>query len=326
MALQHRAAGLSPVSSGLGLLLVVLHQSTAFQPVAPISRFSPVRALRAASLPLELRARTPVCASFEEEQKEAERAETFEYFKTLGGFSFGSLGLFFALTNGAGLEDVAAGNLVLVALCAYGAYLLFFDGGVTQAALENQAVAQLADEESGIMETAPRADVGVYTANAVAAEPEHLVQTLTDDGYARVNGALSPSTAKTLLEYVNTELAVKREAAKTDMAAESAFGDVLMKENRYDLYLDLEPPVREALSELLEPLRPALSAKLGEDAELFELSALISDPRSPRQPVHPDTGWREGQDVAAITACETSGTRTRSAHELSHPRPGTSRL
>eukprot|EP00966_Prymnesium_polylepis_P048990 1133754-Prymnesium_polylepis.1 len=66
---------------------------------------------------------SPYCAergSFEEEQKEAERAETIEYFKTLGGFSFGSLGLFVALTTGAGMEDVLAGNIVLVALCAYG--------------------------------------------------------------------------------------------------------------------------------------------------------------------------------------------------------------
>jgi len=65
-------------------------------------------------------------------EKAAEREETLEYFKTLGGFSFGSLGLFVALTAGAGMEDVQAGNLVLVALCVYGAYLLFFDGGVTE--------------------------------------------------------------------------------------------------------------------------------------------------------------------------------------------------
>ena len=79
-----------------------------------------------------------------------ERAETIEYAKTLGGFSFGSLGLFVALTEGAGMEDVLAGNLVLVALCAYGAYLLFFDGGVTQQALENQAIRQLSEEEGEI--------------------------------------------------------------------------------------------------------------------------------------------------------------------------------
>ena len=48
---------------------------------------------------------------------------------------FGSLGLFVALIAGAGMEDVQT-NLVLVALCVYGAYLLFFDGGVTQRTAE----------------------------------------------------------------------------------------------------------------------------------------------------------------------------------------------
>jgi hypothetical protein len=45
---------------------------------------------------------------------------------------FGSLGLFVALIAGAGMVDMQTGHLVLVALCVYGAYLLFFDGGVTQ--------------------------------------------------------------------------------------------------------------------------------------------------------------------------------------------------
>ncbi len=48
---------------------------------------------------------------------------------------FGSLGLFVALIAGAGMEDVQT-NLVYVALCVYGAYLLFFDGGVTQRTAE----------------------------------------------------------------------------------------------------------------------------------------------------------------------------------------------
>ena len=45
-----------------------------------------------------------------------------------------------------------------------------------------------------------------------------------------------------------------------------------------------------------------LAGALGSDAELFELGALVSDPRAPRQPVHPDTPYRDGQGAAAITA------------------------
>ena len=50
--------------------------------------------------------------SVEEAQKAADRAETVEYIKTLGGFASASIGLFIVLTAGAGLEDEAAGNLV----------------------------------------------------------------------------------------------------------------------------------------------------------------------------------------------------------------------
>ena len=36
------------------------------------------------------------------------------------------------------------------------------------------------------------------------------------------------------------------------------------------------------------------------EAELFELAALVSDPGAPRQPVHPDTGYKEGFDEPAV--------------------------
>ena len=250
------------------------------------------------------RAPAPRCGAAppRDEQKAAERAETVEYLKTLGGFTAGSFGLFTALTAGAGLEDVAAGNLVLVALCAYGAYLLFFDGGVTQAALENQAIMQLAQEEGDIMATAPRADVGVFAAEAVAVEPTPAVAKLERDGFARVDSVLAPETASELLTFVNAELEKKaaEAASDDDLSATSSFGDVLMRDNRYDLLLDLDAPVRKALDEVLAPLRPVLEGSVGPEAELFELAALVSDPRAPRQPVHPDTPFREADPGASI--------------------------
>jgi len=236
-----------------------------------------------------------------------DRAETIEYFKTLGTIGGGAFALFVTLTAAAGLDDVAAGNLVLVALCIYGAYLLFFDGGVTQAALENQAIAQLANEEADIMAGAPRYPVQAIDATAAAFDPAPAVSVLKDDGYAKLTGALSTSTAEQLLEFVNEELARKRADEKNrqesgELSATSSFGDVLMRDNRYDLYLDIDPPVRQALKEVLTPLKPVISDALGSDAELFELGALVSDPRAPRQPVHPDTPYRDGQGAAAITA------------------------
>ena len=234
-------------------------------------------------------------------EKAEERAETIEYLKTLGTFTGAALGMFFALTIGAGMEDIYAGNIVLVALCAYGAYLLFFDGGVTQQALENQAIRQLATEEGEILAEAPKAEVGVF--DGAADDPSAVVSAFEADGFARLNGLLSTSTASTLLAHVNEELEKKRLEAENDLAASSKnFGDVLMRENRYDLLLDLDPPVKAAVDEALKPLMPVVAGALGADAELFELAALVSDPRSPRQPVHPDTPFRKGDGSSIMTA------------------------
>ena len=59
--------------------------------------------------------------------------------------------------------------------------------------------------------------------------------------------------------------------------------------------------MRAALEEALSPLRAVLGGSVGEDAELFELAALVSDPRAPRQPVHPDTPFKAGDGAAIVT-------------------------
>ena len=154
------------------------------------------------------------------------------------------------------------------------------------------------------MATAPRATVSAFDAVDVAATPGAAAASMEVEGYARINGVLSAETASELLAAVNAELARRKAEAKEmdDLTTLKGFGDVLMKDNRYDLYLDLEPPVQQALNEVLGKLQPLFAEVLGEDAELFELSALISDPRSPRQPVHPDTPYRDGDGAAVLTA------------------------
>ena len=238
---------MSPAQRALSVLCLLASQTCALNlPAAATAVGTSPRALPRLVRP-NARAPPPSAMCDTSSEKAAEREETLEYFKTLGGFSFGSLGLFVALTAGAGMEDVQAGNLVLVALCVYGAYLLFFDGGVTQKALENQAIRQLAEEEGEIMEEAPRANVGIYTAQAATADPAATVNTLASDGFVRVDQVISPATASALLAFVNAELERKQQAlAAADLTAEGSFGDVLMRENRYDLLLDMDPPVRGA--------------------------------------------------------------------------------
>jgi ectoine hydroxylase-related dioxygenase (phytanoyl-CoA dioxygenase family) len=61
------------------------------------------------------------------------------------------------------------------------------------------------------------------------------------------------------------------------------------------------PQVRAALEEALSTLNAVLGGSVGVNAELFELSALVSDPRAPRQPVHPDTPFKAGDGAAIVT-------------------------
>ena len=52
---------------------------------------------------------------------------------------------------------------------------------------------------------------------------------------------------------------------------------------RYDLQLDLAPPVREALAELLETVKPLVVRALGGDAEYAtELAATATEPHATR--------------------------------------------
>jgi len=125
-------------------------------------------------------------------------------------------------------------------------------------------------------------------------------RTLFQDGVVQLDGILSDSTASFLREDI-----LERRAA-AHAAVESAgdewrkhFADVLLKGNqnqRCDLLLPLKgnQKLQLALHELLTSksnLLPAtFMAALGgnDDATLYELSALISEPGSSRQPVHPD--------------------------------------
>jgi len=126
---------------------------------------------------------------------------------------------------------------------------------------------------------------------------------LRSDGLARVDGVLDADTAAALAAFVNRTLVSARFDVDGGVPEQSRFGAVLSRTNRYDLLMPLdEPIVRQALAQAIEPLRDVLERSLGADAELFELSALVSDPGAPRQPLHPDTGWRNGRGTAVCTA------------------------
>jgi ectoine hydroxylase-related dioxygenase (phytanoyl-CoA dioxygenase family) len=125
-----------------------------------------------------------------------------------------------------------------------------------------------------------------------------FIRELKQEGVVRVNHALSASTA----DLLRADILERRDRAY-DAVAEGEdwrqyFADVLLKSNRCDLLLPLKGShlVQTALRELLadtSTLSKVLSSTLTDDAQLYELATLISEPGSPRQPVHPDNPYQQ---------------------------------
>ena len=122
---------------------------------------------------------------------------------------------------------------------------------------------------------------------------------------------MSAQTARSLLDEVLDQLALAQEhvtgfedgeelsqfsavlaAAATDAAI--ATGD----QTRWDLRLQLNPPVRAALRELLDgPVGDTLEQLAGSNAVLHELAAVVSVPGAAPQVLHPDADWSAGASV-----------------------------
>jgi hypothetical protein len=130
---------------------------------------------------------------------------------------------------------------------------------------------------------------------------------LKRDGVVRVNNALSASTAAMLRAEVLERRSKALEAIDGGDDWRQYFADVLLKSNRCDLLLPLKGSrgVQLALRELLlgssssaatttttTTLSNVLRSTVGDDAMLYELAALVSEPGSPRQPVHPDNPFQ----------------------------------
>lgn len=127
-----------------------------------------------------------------------------------------------------------------------------------------------------------------------------LAAALEADGVVRVDGAISSDVASRLLEHVDASLAdalrATREHEEFSDEWRARFGDIMSPARRHDVKLRPEaPPVRAALAAMLGALRPSIAARLGADAQLYELAALVSMPGAARQPVHADTPIADGR-------------------------------
>jgi hypothetical protein len=162
---------------------------------------------------------------------------------------------------------------------------------------------------------------------------EAAATVLKDDGVVRINKVLSSSLASSCLEKIQHifEMGGHVNDLDDNDRETSGFGNVFSRENRYDMYLRNEGVFNDALHSLFEngSILGSLFDILfdGRSGVFHEFSALISDPGSACQPIHPDSTFTETaqlftcfialQDITQEMGPTTflPRTHTRSCHE-----------
>jgi len=317
---ERQASSQSDPLRALSTLLVAARPEASFNPTAPGLRFSPGLSrgdgTHTASGPIAFgrptrkhqRLLDTMMQGFapkDGQNQMTEREETFEFGKDFVKISAQTFLAYYLLTTYAGLEPQQASPLILAVLLGYAAYLFWFDDGSTYSGLMWQGYKNLADEEGFVLFSVPRLQgLKIWDGpQAAGADSDGIAKEVISTGFARVNNVLSLETAKGLRENINAFFDKKVEAAKTDMVVETRyFNKILYPDRRWDYKLDFEPPVRKALEEALEKLKPAVAKVVGEDAVLFSMAALVNDPGSPRQPMYFDKGaFADVPDPSVVT-------------------------
>ncbi|KAL1499390.1 hypothetical protein AB1Y20_011596 [Prymnesium parvum] len=147
------------------------------------------------------------------------------------------------------------------------------------------------------------------SAAQVASDPSAAALHLTQAGVLRVDGVIDKALARALHAQCEQQLELALRhlrsggARPTDWLAEHllSLGPDLGK--RHDCKLPLLPHVREALAQALRTLAAPIRLVVGSDAELFELSVVVSEPGCGRQPLHADfPQYADGEGAVAIVA------------------------
>lgn len=130
---------------------------------------------------------------------------------------------------------------------------------------------------------------------------------LINDGVARINNVLEEETVEGLRTYVNDVLE-EEISSEAESSNSGNFARVLQPKNRWDLLLPLDSnsAVMKAMDELIGKnhgtLNSILESTVGEGGVLYELAALVSDPGSERQVIHPDIPF-ESEDSVSLVTC-----------------------
>ena len=140
----------------------------------------------------------------------------------------------------------------------------------------------------------------------------HAAQ-IRKEGLVRIDNVLSPLLADRMFQFV-TDLRQEslQQISEGTLQHSDRFADVLLRSNRCDLKIPLgnngalKTPVIESLFSVFceSPVKETISkAFLSDQAVLYELSCLISDPGSQRQVMHPDNPFLQGRSDPTLLTC-----------------------
>jgi len=143
--------------------------------------------------------------------------------------------------------------------------------------------------------------------SALKAEAKKHQKSLLQDGVVRIDNVLSDKTAAQLREFVYDLREKSMEEIQdpnSSIQPLDRFANVLLKKDRCDLTIPLGPSiVTEALNQVIREsaVGQTMAALLTDNAVLYELSCLMSDPGSQRQVVHPDTPFFADKEAVLYT-------------------------
>jgi len=155
---------------------------------------------------------------------------------------------------------------------------------------------------------------GGSSKNAFQIEAKAHANELRKEGVVRIDNVLSPQLADQMREYV---LKLRQDSLNQVQAGtlkqSDRFADVLLRSNRCDLKIPLgdtmsdgtATPVIEALHYVFcsSSVKDLIETVFTDQAVLYELSCLISDPGSQRQVMHPDNPWIPGREEPTLLTC-----------------------
>lgn len=145
------------------------------------------------------------------------------------------------------------------------------------------------------------------SSTAVKAQAKELAKVLKQQGVVRIDNVLSPAVADELRCFLYDMRAESQALIQAgEIQPMQRFADVLLRQNRCDMPVPLGPDiVTQALDQVLleSPVGAVVKKLLTEQAVLYELSCLCSDPGSQRQVMHPDTPYNPQSDEPVLYTC-----------------------